>query len=187
MFAWSVLVFPQDAETGIFNTLQRSDLTGTVSSLDEKQKAEKDSIVKLVHDKKIEYNLGFLPMDSVLVTSAFGPRKHPITGKWSRHRGIDLRGRSKDILAVQSGIIIDKGYDPLLGQFVKLKCGTFVFVYGHLKYIYSNLGDRVEGGQIIGKTGGTGRVTAGHLHFGIEKSGEYIDPLPILELIFTHS
>ncbi len=187
VFGWCVLGFAQDGKASVFNTPQRSGSTGTVSSLDQGRKVEIDPIVKLVDDKKLEYNLGYLPMDSVLVTSAFGPRKHPVTGNWSQHRGVDLRGSSKDILAVQSGIIVDKGYDTLLGQYVKLQCGSFVFVYGHLKHIYSNLGDRVTGGQVIGRTGGTGRVTADHLHFGIEKSGTYIDPLPILQLIFNHN
>lgn len=179
--------FSQGEKQAVFNTPVQSNAGGTVSSLGLKEIAKKDSIKKLVAQKKVAYNLGFLPLDSIVVTSSFGSRKHPITGKWSRHRGVDLRGKFKDIKAVQKGIIIAKGYDKKLGQYVKLKCGTFVFVYGHLNYIYINKGDVVKANQIIGQSGGTGGVTAEHLHFAIEKSGKYIDPLPILQLLFSHS
>lgn len=177
----------QGQSTSVFNTPMRNDVSGTLSSIGENKKKIIDSINTAVAIKKVEYNIGFLPMDSVVVTSPFGTRIHPITGKRKTHRGVDLRGRAKEIKAVQMGIIIHKGYDPSLGQYLKLKSGSFVFIYGHLKHCYVKQGDVVAANQVIGRTGDTGKVTAEHLHFAIQKDGKYIDPLPILNLLFQQS
>lgn len=176
------MAFSQD--TVVFNTVRRTHLKGTITVLEEhKNDVRKDSLKALLEKRKIEYNMGYLPLDSIFVTSHYGLRKHPLTGKYRKHYGVDLRGADKSVLAVQKGIVIDKGYDSRLGQFLKLRCGSFTFIYGHLKHIYVRTGELVTGGQVIAKTGGTGDVTAEHLHFGIKKGKAYIDPLPILELI----
>ena len=171
----------------VFNTLKNTEGGGKVSRIGELSADKELELEKEIASEKLKYNLGVLPIDSILVTSPFGKRKHPITGKKSFHSGVDLRAKNKDVKAVQNGIVIDKGYDKYLGQYLKLRCGSFVFVYGHLKYIYVKKGQFVDMDQLIGRTGGTGRVTADHLHFAIKKSNTYINPLPILNLIFTHN
>ena len=176
-----------------FNTVRISNKKGTVSllSIDSVPRSvnfsKNDSILTLIGNKKVEYNLGSLPLDDIILTSEYGKRKHPLTGVWSDHHGIDLRAKGKYVYAVQQGIITDVGYNRLLGEYVKLTCGTFEFVYGHLDHVYKTLGARVGVGEIIGQTGDTGRVTAEHLHFGIKNNGVFIDPYPILSLIYENS
>lgn len=171
---------------GQFNTVVRSNVEKVVSELsltDSLEKVERDSIVELMEVKKVQYNMGVLPLEDIYVTSFYGSRIHPITGVYAYHRGVDLRANEKMVYAVQSGVIYDVGYDKKLGEYVKLRCGDFTFVYGHLAHVYVKPGTMVKSGDILGKTGETGSVTAEHLHFAIKKGQEYLDPYPILKLI----
>ena len=65
----------------------------------------------------------------------------------------------------------------------KLKCSFFIiyisffYYFAHLNNIYVNKGDRVEEGDLIGKTGKTGRVTGPHLHYEIRKNGKPLNPM----------
>lgn len=172
---------------GQFNTVQYSKKKGTVSMIAVDTIQKIDSVRILIKEKKVEYNMGTLPLDDIIVTDEYGKRIHPVTGKKSFHSGIDLRAKGKYVYAVQQGIITDVGYDRFLGEYVKLKCGTFEFIYGHLDHIYKTLGETVGVGEVLGQTGDTGRVTAEHLHFGIKNNGKFIDPYPILKLIHEHS
>lgn len=169
-----------------FNTVKKPNDGGVVSMLSIIDSVKVDSVVTLVKKKKIEYNMGVLPLEGIYVTSFYGKRVHPLTGVYSNHRGVDLRAVEKMVYAVQTGIITEVGYDDRLGEYVKLLCGTFEFIYGHLEHIYVTSGSTVQIGDMIGKTGGTGNVTAEHLHFAIKRDGEYIDPYPILQLIYEN-
>ena len=142
-----------------------------------------DSISRVITEKKVEYNLGMLPLEEIFVTSFYGDRYHPIKKVTAFHAGVDLRARDKNVLAVQSGIITEVSYNGELGQHIRLRCGTFEFVYGHLAHIYVTKGANIGIGDIIGRTGRTGSVTAKHLHFGILNDGKSVDPYPILTLI----
>ncbi len=144
---------------------------------------KRDSVSRMIAEKKVEYNLGMLPLEKIFVTSFYGDRYHPIKKVTAFHGGVDLRAKDKNVLAVQSGIITDVSYNGELGQHIRLRCGTFEFVYGHLAHIYVTKGANIGIGYIIGRTGGTGSVTAKHLHFGIFNDGKSVDPYPILGLI----
>lgn len=146
----------------------------------------RDSIVRPVDKKKAEYNLGMLPLEEIYVTSFYGNRFHPIRKVDAFHDGVDLRANDKYVFAVQNGIITDVSYNAELGQYIRLRCGTFEFVYGHLAHVYVSKGSKTAIGDTIGRTGGTGTVTAEHLHFGIFNDGRPIDPYPILQLIHNN-
>lgn len=171
------------AQDTIFNTVKRSDHKGIVSNLTEKEQTKREAKKIKIAELKIEYNMGVLPLDSIFITSSYGVRRHPVTGKVSNHRGVDLRGVDKNVYAVQDGIVVDKGYSKLLGQFLHIQCGSYTFIYGHLKHIFISKGDVVKCNEVIGNTGGTGRVTAEHLHFAIKNGKDYMDPYPILFLL----
>jgi murein DD-endopeptidase MepM/ murein hydrolase activator NlpD len=124
-----------------------------------------------------------LPLHLLQVTSAFGFRIHPVTGKYSFHAGIDLRARSDTVFAVLPGTVLHVGYDPLLGIFVRLYHGDFETTYGHLSQIFVLAGDSVSSATALGITGCTGRVTGEHLHFAVRYHQRYIDPLRFLLMI----
>lgn len=117
------------------------------------------------------------------ISSPFGKRRHPVTGKTSRHGGIDIAVREGSAVgSAASGVVILASYD--VGHY-----GVAVFIdhqngyithYGHLSKILVRQGQKVRQGQIIAKSGSTGRSTGPHLHFTIKKNGVNVDPLQFL-------
>lgn len=120
-----------------------------------------------------------LPIDKIHVTSSFGYRTHPVTGRKSFHNGVDYRGRVGDpVYAVAKGRVVTSSYDKLAGNKIVIKHsdGTRTY-YLHLSKRIAKVGDFVKARQLIGKVGSTGRVTGPHLHFGIKnRKGKYVNP-----------
>ncbi len=115
------------------------------------------------------------------VTSPFGFRIHPLTGKWQFHSGVDLEARHQPVQSILAGVVIKTGRDPLLGNFVRIDHGEEISsLYAHLSAVRVIQGERLQPGQVIGTSGGTGRVTAEHLHLGISYRGRWLDPLKFL-------
>jgi murein DD-endopeptidase MepM/ murein hydrolase activator NlpD len=127
-----------------------------------------------------------LPLRHLTLTSGFGCRVHPVTGKYSFHAGIDLRARSDTVFAVLAGTVSAVGYDPLLGDYIRLDHADFQSSYGHLSQIFVLCGDSVSAGSAIGVTGSSGRVTGEHLHFSVRYHDVPIDPLQFLFAIIHH-
>ena len=122
------------------------------------------------------------PVDTPLITSLFGPRRDPFTGKKRFHRGVDLRARVRQrVEAIGPGTVTRAAENGGYGLSVEiLHEGGFTSTYSHLSLILVRQNDRVEAGDPIGLTGNTGRSTAAHLHFEIWKGSEPIDPLDLL-------
>ncbi|WP_158526235.1 M23 family metallopeptidase [Pedobacter paludis] len=121
-----------------------------------------------------------LPLNSLHLTSTFGGRIHPITRKPDFHRGIDLSARCEPVLSVLNGRVSATGFDPILGNFVKIDHQGIQVLYAHLRMAWVSRGKVVEAGTPIGITGSTGRSTGEHLHFAVSISGVYLDPLQFL-------
>ncbi len=120
------------------------------------------------------------PLRRIHITSTFGWRRHPVSGKRSFHNGVDYRARvGEPVFAVYNGRVIKTGYSPLNGKFIVIKHpGGIKTYYLHLSKILVRKGYVVKAGQIIGKTGATGRTTGPHLHFGIRDArGRWVNPL----------
>ncbi len=120
------------------------------------------------------------PLRRIHVTSTFGWRRHPVTGKKSFHNGVDYRARvGEPVFAVYNGVVVQTGYSKYNGKFVVLKHpGGIKTYYLHLSKILVRKGWHVKAGQIIAKTGATGRVNGPHLHFGIRDArGRWVNPL----------
>lgn len=116
------------------------------------------------------------------ITSRFGWRVHPITGKQSFHNGIDIAMRSgTPIAAPLDGYVVAVYENDKGGKQMRLFCGEYTFGFAHLSRIVVSKGQRVREGEIIAYSGNTGASTAPHLHFTVRKNGELIDPL----LLFT--
>lgn len=94
------------------------------------------------------------------------------------HPGIDLAAPvDTPIGAAGRGIVQQAGWDDFLGNYVEIRHGFgYVTVYGHCSKLAVRVGDRVDAGQMVGTLGGTGQVTAPHLHFEVWKDGEAVDP-----------
>lgn len=124
-----------------------------------------------------------LPIDSMVITSHYGKRKDPFTGKIANHRGIDLKGNNDYVYSIMPGMVVKTGKNKGLGNYVEVRHGDFTSIYGHLYSVLVNAKQAVEAGQPIGISGSTGRSTGEHLHFQMEYKDKTIDPKPILDYL----
>ena len=113
-----------------------------------------------------------------LVTSKFGQRIDPFTGKRGMHKGIDIAGKEgTQILAVADGIVTWSGERKGYGNLVEIDHGTgYVTRYGHNKQQLVQSGDTVRKGQVIALIGSTGRSTGPHVHVEVMKDGRFVNP-----------
>ena len=116
------------------------------------------------------------PLKSIKVTSPYGYRRDPFTGKQSWHNGLDLRAKNEPAYAMMDGIVEKVGYDNRSGYYVILRHGNYRVSYCHLSSIVVGRGENVYPGTIIGITGNTGRSTGSHLHLTCKKDGKSINP-----------
>lgn len=123
------------------------------------------------------------PLKSIKVTSPYGYRRDPITGKQSWHNGLDLRAKNEPAYSMMEGIVEKIGYDRRSGNYVTLKHGNYHVSYCHLSSVIVGKGERVFSGTIVGVTGNTGRSTGCHLHLTCKKDGESFNPTILLNLI----
>lgn len=123
------------------------------------------------------------PLEDISMTSRYGYRLDPFSGERKFHRGIDLKANSSQILSMLRGKVIAAGYNPLLGNFVKIRHGKYEAVYGHLSQIHVVKGDHVLPGSLLGISGSTGKATGDHLHLTIKKGTEYINPSLFIQVL----
>ena len=116
------------------------------------------------------------PLKSIKVTSPYGYRRDPFTGKLSWHNGLDLRAKNEPAYAMMDGIVEKIGYEKRSGNYVTLRHGNFYISYCHLSSIIVRKGEYVYPGIIVGVTGNTGRSTGNHLHLTCKKDGKSINP-----------
>lgn len=118
------------------------------------------------------------PVNSFRLTSPFGTRSNPFTGRPSFHTGIDLAAdEGTPTRAVREGTVIEADFDPVYGNYVIIEHDeVFTSFYGHLSGIAVESGSQVRAGTVIGEVGSTGLSTGPHLHFEIRVRGEARDP-----------
>jgi murein DD-endopeptidase MepM/ murein hydrolase activator NlpD len=117
---------------------------------------------------------------SSYVTSAYGMRYHPISGKYKMHYGVDLYSFQGDpIVATRGGVVTTADYQAGgAGYYVTINHGDgFSSTYMHMTHYVVKKGDFVNAGQIIGYVGSTGGSTGPHLHFGIFYNGSSVNPV----------
>lgn len=120
------------------------------------------------------------PLKSIKITSPFGYRRDPFTGKLSWHNGLDLRAKNEPAYAMMDGIVEKVGYDNRSGNYVTLRHGNYRVSYCHLSSIIVRKGEYVYPGIIVGVTGNTGRSTGSHLHLTCKKDGKSINPMNLI-------
>ena len=126
------------------------------------------------------------PLKSIKVTSPYGYRRDPFTGKLSWHNGLDLRAKNEPTYAMMDGIVEKVGYDNRSGNYVTLRHGNFHISYCHLSSIIVRKGESVFPGIIVGVTGNTGRSTGYHLHLTCKKGSKSINPIILLSEILRY-
>lgn len=123
------------------------------------------------------------PLGSYRLTSGFGTRSDPFTGKGAMHEGLDFGGEpDARALATNPGRVVEAGPAGAYGNMVEIDHGMGVRTrYAHLKKILVAPGERVDFHQPVGIVGSTGRSTGDHLHYEIRIDGQPLDPANFLE------
>jgi len=118
------------------------------------------------------------PVEKGYISSGYGYRTDPFTGRRSWHGGIDFPGKpGTEIVAVAAGVVTWSGKHGAYGNLVEINHGEgFVTRYAHNEQNKVQVGDLVEKGQLIAAMGSTGRSTGTHVHFEVHKNGRTVDP-----------
>ncbi len=118
------------------------------------------------------------PMLYFYISSEYGLRKHPKTGKKSFHHGIDLAGTwQENVRSTAPGTIVFAGREGAFGKVVRIEHDYGIStLYAHLSRITVSVGDYVAENAVIGKMGNTGRSAGPHLHYEIQVDGKSVDP-----------
>ena len=114
-----------------------------------------------------------------MVTSYYGPRRHPITGAEQFHRGVDIAvPTGTEVYAAQDGIVTAAGYDDGYGNYVVISDSKgYVTKYAHMDSLNVSTGQAITHGSSIGRSGNTGASTGSHLHIECLYNGDYYNPL----------
>ena len=142
------------------------------------------------------YSKIVMPLNrEISITSPYGIRTHPIFGASKFHNGIDLIANYENVYSVLDGKVTETGWDSNGGgNYIKIKhFDRFETAYLHLSEIYYRVGEFVNTGFIIAKSGNSGNSTGPHLHFSVKEFGQNINPTHFLndlikvnQLIATH-
>jgi murein DD-endopeptidase MepM/ murein hydrolase activator NlpD len=119
------------------------------------------------------------------VSSEFGLRTNPFGGRgYEMHEGIDFKGPvGKPILATADGVVVKAEYNGGYGNHVRIDHGyNYETLYAHLSEMEVRIGDRVKRGDVLGALGNTGRSSGPHLHYGIYRNGQAVNPRYYLKL-----
>lgn len=127
------------------------------------------------------------PLPRIKVTSPYGYRKDPFTGKRKFHGGIDLQARGDKVLAMMAGTVVKVGQDKTSGKYVTLQHGNCMISYCHLSKILVARGTAVRPRDAVGITGSTGRSTGEHLHITCRLNGKSVDPAILLNMSGEYS
>ena len=113
------------------------------------------------------------------ITSKFGYRKSPFTGRKEFHAGLDIANKSgTKLIATANGRISYAARKAYIGNMIIIDHGFGrVTKYGHLKKILVKRGQKVKRGDVIGLIGNTGRSTGPHVHYEVRINGTPVNPL----------
>ncbi len=120
---------------------------------------------------------------SLRVSSPFGRRRHPVSGRYKLHKGTDFRARrGTTVLAAGPGIVKTARRYGSYGNYIVIEHPNgFQTAYAHLSQILVKPGQHILTGKQIGTVGSTGRSTGPHLHFEVRSpDGRFLDPESIL-------
>lgn len=146
----------------------------------EQRESQLQVLESLLENRKLrkEVSLAGRPVTWGWLSSRFGRRTDPFTGRLAWHEGVDFAGKEgSDIISVGGGVVTWAGDRYGYGLMVEVNHGGgFTTRYAHAKEVLVNVGDIVKQGEPIAKMGSTGRSTGPHVHFEVRKNGKAVDP-----------
>jgi len=123
------------------------------------------------------------PTDGGWVSSGFGLRSDPFTGRTAYHEGVDIASRFGSVIrAMGGGIVSHAGPKDGYGLTLEISHGNgYITRYAHCKALLVRVGDRVAKGQDVAQVGSSGRSTGPHLHFEVLRDGRAVNPSAYLK------
>ena len=169
---------PISNEVSLTELMLNTSLMANDLLIEEKQLKLLESIGLGHHINNASYLSG-RPIVNGWLSSYFGPRKDPFSGRPSIHKGVDFAGKEgADIIATAAGVVSWAGDRFGYGKLIEINHGKGLKTrYGHNKKILINAGDVVNKGQVIGRMGSTGRSTGPHVHYEILHNNKQINPI----------
>jgi murein DD-endopeptidase MepM/ murein hydrolase activator NlpD len=166
------------------DSMQIKGVVGAIDVLDE-QLADRSRQLNVLEDMLLNRKLRDevrpegRPVTQGYISSRFGSRTDPFTGRHAFHKGVDFAGREgAEVVAVASGVVIWSGQRYGYGQLVEVNHGNgYVTRYAHNADNLVAVGDTVRRGQVIARMGETGRATGPNLHFEVLLNDKPVDPL----------
>ena len=118
------------------------------------------------------------PVNWGWISSPYGRRVDPFSGKMAWHTGIDVAGRKgSDVVAIAGGVVVHAGPRYGYGKMVEVDHGDgFATRYAHHDTLHVKSGDIVKRGDAVGNMGITGRTTGPHVHIEVLKNGRHVNP-----------
>ncbi len=155
-------------------------LDNLAREIDDKQQ-QLELLDSLLAEQQIQTEsfLSGRPVNRGWISSTYGRRIDPFTGKLAWHQGIDFAtGRTGvDVKAVAAGVVTYAGDKQGFGNMVKVNHGNgYETLYAHNEKLLVKPGDIVKKGQVITLSGNSGRSTGPHVHFEVHKNGRVVDP-----------
>ncbi|MDO4530340.1 MAG: M23 family metallopeptidase [Bacillota bacterium] len=114
-----------------------------------------------------------------IITSFWGERENPVTGKWELHNGLDIAAaEGTEVLAVKSGVVTEVRTSATYGKLLQYETEDgYTVMYAHLSKVLVKKGEQIRQGQVVARSGNTGLSTGPHLHYSVWRNGELLDPL----------
>jgi len=172
---------PEEFDLG--EVYDRPDFLAALDELTKELEQKEDQLEvlgSLVANRKLKNDvfLAGRPVEWGWMSSRYGRRTDPFTGRLAWHKGVDFAGKEgSSIVAVAAGVVTWSGDRHGYGELVEINHGGgYVTRYGHNKEILVQVGDIVHKGHIISKMGSTGRSTGPHVHFEVFKNGRAQNP-----------
>lgn len=175
-------VVPESAvDVAQYNVVSRIEIMLDELADKEQQLGALESIL-MSHHITEESALAGRPIEAGWLSSYYGIRTDPFTGKPTMHKGLDFAGaEGEPVLATGAGIVTWAATRYGYGELVEIDHGNgLVTRYGHNKGLNVKIGDVVTKGQAIALMGNTGRSTGAHVHYEVISKGQPQDPLPFV-------
>jgi YD repeat-containing protein len=155
----------------------------------EDRERQLDVMDSLLVDRKLQGKVALdgKPVAYGYLSSVFGRRTDPFSGKQAFHKGVDFTARAgTPVLAVASGVVTWAGWDKDYGRLIEIRHSDgYRTRYAHNSAILVKPGDVVDKGQTIAKVGRTGRASGTHLHLEVLAQGKLVDPLKYISTART--
>ncbi len=172
---------PASADLGM--AYENPDFVDAIDQLVERvdnREQQLEILETLLANRKIEDDI-FLagrPITKGWMSSRFGRRNDPFTGRVAMHEGVDFAGKlGSNVIAVASGVVTWSGERSGYGQMVEINHGSgYMTRYAHNQENKVEVGDIVKKGQVVSLMGSSGRSTGPHVHFEVYKHGRAVDP-----------